>query len=598
MFGIVYSSDSDNKIMNSFVDEYEVWCNEGKNPDIASIDLDFALDLQKKRLDEKGVRIQTAFTDKETVKDEVPVNACTAYDMGECKSNIATKTYDVPEEHRCRRQEQTHPQAEEEEGDERVERFQKGQVERRTGKDHHQQQGHKAEHAVHHGKAALFQREDILGDIHLFQQGGSAEHAAHAGGGGLVEEVEEQLTAHQEHREVVDAAAPHIHQAAEHSPVDQAHQQGVQHAPQHTQHAAAVFQLEITADQIPQQIAVAPEAVEHSFQFRHGLSPLFKEFKLLGCKGLMQLVLCAGLVLTAAVGPLHVHGGVIVGDAALAGGVIDIGALVAELGHIAQHQEAVGKALGDIEHLLVLLAQGHAHPLAKGGAVGAAVHGHIVHLALGHAHQLALGVVLLEVQPAQHAPGGAALVVLHKFLVDTGLCELVLLVGLHKIAAVVAEHLRLNDHHAGDLGLRKNKLTHDIVPLFFSESFFFIWKSLVLNRLLRFFMVPCRFAALFQAGMYPQHQYGNHGCTYGAPHRDARQQPCAAARFHVSGGFQLCADALLQQFRQTCDLGFYPHAGALLLCAAVQGVHRIHGRLCAKQILLRQLQVHGHVLRG
>ena len=38
-----------------------------------------------------------------------------------------------------------------------------------------------------------------------------------------------------------------------------------------------------------------------------------------------------------------------------AGGVIDIGALVAELGHIAQHQEAVGKALGDIEHLLVLL---------------------------------------------------------------------------------------------------------------------------------------------------------------------------------------------------------------------------------------------------
>ena len=99
MFGIVYSSDSDNKIMNSFVDEYEVWCNEGKNPDIASIDLDFALDLQKKRLDEKGVKIQTAFTDKETVKDETPVNACTAYDMGECKSNIATKTYEVTEKY-------------------------------------------------------------------------------------------------------------------------------------------------------------------------------------------------------------------------------------------------------------------------------------------------------------------------------------------------------------------------------------------------------------------------------------------------------------------------------------------------------------------
>ena len=99
MFGIVYGSDSDNKIMNRFVDEYELWCNEGKNPDIASIDLDFALDLQKKRLDEKGVKIQTAFTDKETVKDETPVNACTAYDMGECKSNIATKTYEVTEKY-------------------------------------------------------------------------------------------------------------------------------------------------------------------------------------------------------------------------------------------------------------------------------------------------------------------------------------------------------------------------------------------------------------------------------------------------------------------------------------------------------------------
>lgn len=97
MFGIVYGSDSDNKIMNRFVDEYELWCNEGKNPDIASIDLDFALDLQKKRLDEKGVKIQTAFTDKETVKNETPVNACTAYDMGECKSNIATKTYEITE---------------------------------------------------------------------------------------------------------------------------------------------------------------------------------------------------------------------------------------------------------------------------------------------------------------------------------------------------------------------------------------------------------------------------------------------------------------------------------------------------------------------
>ena len=92
MFGIVYGSDSDYKIMNSFVDEYELWCNEGKNPDIASIDLDFALDLQKKRLDEKCVKIQTAFTDKETIKKEVPKNASTAYNIIKCKNKIKTKT--------------------------------------------------------------------------------------------------------------------------------------------------------------------------------------------------------------------------------------------------------------------------------------------------------------------------------------------------------------------------------------------------------------------------------------------------------------------------------------------------------------------------
>ncbi len=37
MFGIVYGSDSDNEIMNRFVDEYEGWCNEGKNPDVACL---------------------------------------------------------------------------------------------------------------------------------------------------------------------------------------------------------------------------------------------------------------------------------------------------------------------------------------------------------------------------------------------------------------------------------------------------------------------------------------------------------------------------------------------------------------------------------
>ena len=118
------------------------------------------------------------------------------------------------------------------------------------------------------------------------------------------------------------------------------------------------------------------------------------------------------------------------------------------------------KALRDIEHLFVLVREGHAHPFAKGGAVGAAVHRDIEHLAPGHAHQLALGVVLLEMQTPQHAPGRAALVVLHELPVDARGRELVFLVRLHEIAAVVAEHLRLNDDHARDLRLRKGELAH------------------------------------------------------------------------------------------------------------------------------------------
>src|SRR5699024_1061068 len=148
----------------------------------------------------------------------------------------------------------------------------------------------------------------------------------------------------------------------------------------------------------------------------------------------------------------------------------------------AQHQKTVGKALGDIEHLLVLGREGDAHPLAEGGAVGAAVHRHVVHLAQRDPHQLALGVLLLEVQPPQHAPAGAALVVLDELLVDARRRKIFLFVGLHEVAAVVAEHLRLNDHHAGDLGLRKSELAHTFLPLYLVVILVYIPSGLTLSE--------------------------------------------------------------------------------------------------------------------
>lgn len=98
--------------------------------------------------------------------------------------------------------------------------------------------------------------------------------------------------------------------------------------------------------------------------------------------------------------------------------------------------------------------------------MGAAVDSDVKNLAQRHAHQFALGMLFLEMQPAQHALGGTALVVLHKRFVDAGGSELVDLVGLHKIAAVVTENGRLDDLNFGDVGLDKVKFTHGFFLLY------------------------------------------------------------------------------------------------------------------------------------
>ena len=97
----------------------------------------------------------------------------------------------------------------------------------------------------------------------------------------------------------------------------------------------------------------------------------------------------------------------------------------------------MGKPLADIKLLLVLLGQLYAVPLAIGLTAFTQIHRHIEHTAADHAHQLALGILLLEVQTAQNALGGHALVVLHKDHIQAKLMHIVLVIGLHKIAAAV-----------------------------------------------------------------------------------------------------------------------------------------------------------------
>ena len=127
-------------------------------------------------------------------------------------------------------------------------------------------------------KAALFQRKDVFGNIDLAQQRAVLQHALHGHGRALAEEVEHQLADDKEQRKVLDALTALVEQRTEHGPHDQAGQQRVQHAPRHAQHAAAVFQLEITGNEVLQQVTVFPEACEGVFQFLHGLPSIFLKY--------------------------------------------------------------------------------------------------------------------------------------------------------------------------------------------------------------------------------------------------------------------------------------------------------------------------------
>lgn len=142
----------------------------------------------------------------------------------------------------------------------------------RPGQQRDDKQCHETEKEVDERKAALFQREDVFGNIDLAQQRAVLQHALHGHGRALAEEVEHQLADDKEQREVLDALTALVEQRTEHGPHDQTGQQRVQHAPRHAQHAAAVFQLEIAGNQVLQQVAVFPETREGVFQVLHDVS--------------------------------------------------------------------------------------------------------------------------------------------------------------------------------------------------------------------------------------------------------------------------------------------------------------------------------------
>ena len=145
----------------------------------------------------------------------------------------------------------------------------------------------------------------------------------------------------------------------------------------------------------------------------------------------------------------------------------EIGDLIAELGDIGEHQEAVREALGDVELLLVLLSELDTVVLTIGRAALTEVDGDIVYRTLDDADELALWVLLLEVQTTKNALRGHGLIILNEDHVEAGLVHILLIIGFHKIATCVAMNARLDDIKTFNRCLGNFDLSHDISPYIF-----------------------------------------------------------------------------------------------------------------------------------
>ena len=164
--------------------------------------------------------------------------------------------------------------------------------------------------------------------------------------------------------------------------------------------------------------------------------------------------------------PLDANRGVVPHQTAFVLRVIKASALVHESCRFAEHHETMRKAFGNVELLLVLGRERDALPLTKSRASLVQIHRHVKNFALDDAHELTLRIFLLEMESAEHALLAARFVVLHKDHVEASGVELSLVVGFHKIAALVAKDRRFDNRHTLDGRLDEIKLSHDTILLF------------------------------------------------------------------------------------------------------------------------------------
>lgn len=98
LFNLTFDkSNENNVIIDKFVDEYSQWTVAGNVPEIASLDVNYALELQKHRLDEHNAKIETVFSTKDSTFKDGAVKCITVPDKGDYQTVIGCKDYKTTE---------------------------------------------------------------------------------------------------------------------------------------------------------------------------------------------------------------------------------------------------------------------------------------------------------------------------------------------------------------------------------------------------------------------------------------------------------------------------------------------------------------------
>ena len=140
--------------------------------------------------------------------------------------------------------------------------------------------------------------------------------------------------------------------------------------------------------------------------------------------------------------------------------MVKLVAFIGKLRVVAHNNKTVRKAAGNHELLFVLIRKQDPRPLAVCIAVFPQVNSNVEHLALQHAHELCLGMCFLEMKTAQHTLTRAGLIVLHKHIIETGRIKGFLLIGLHKVAAVISIAFLFNHKDTVYFGFGECKITN------------------------------------------------------------------------------------------------------------------------------------------